>query len=172
MISNIPESLKEGRDERKEDDLKIIREKIDEISPGTTLQKEVFNPIRLGKYEAGKPARPIKVTCRTEKAKQFIIINASKIRQTTSDNRKKIWINSDQTRKERQAGKELRDQLKRRIAAGEVDLIIRGGKILKKTIRPDEETRGQKEQRPTTSTQADTGNQTGPSTAEGSESSE
>ena len=61
-------------------------------------------------------------------------MNARKIHQTTTDNRKKIWINKDQTRKERQTGKALRDELKRRIAAGETDLIIRGGKIIKKRV--------------------------------------
>ena len=140
--------------------------------------------MRCGRYEAGKPARPIKFTCRTEKAKQYILMNASKLHQTTSDNRKKIWINSDQTRKERQAAKELRDELKRRTAAGERDLFIRGGRILKKTPRPDdqnEETREQKEQQPTSQDDTDkqaepsTGSKSskcGPSTGEDSESSE
>ena len=134
VITNVPESKKTEREERRLDDLQTIKSKMEEIAPGTGLKNEVFNPFRLGTYEAGKPARPIKFSVRNEAAKEFILLNASKMHQTTTDNRKKIWINKDQTRKERQTGKALRDELKRRIAAGETDLIIRGGKIIKKRV--------------------------------------
>ena len=88
-------------------------------------------------YEAGKPPRPIKFTCRTEEAKKFILQNARKIKQTEKENKKKIWINNDLTRKEREAGKALRDELKRRTSAGEADLAIRSGKIVKKIARQE-----------------------------------
>ena len=137
VISNIPESQEEGTEARIIDDLMNVRKKIEDIAPGTPLATEVYNPIRLGRYEAGKPPRPIKFTCRTEDAKKFILQNARKIKQTVKENKKKIWINNDLTRKEREAGKALRDELKRRTSAGETDLVIRSGKIVKKIARQE-----------------------------------
>ena len=168
VISNIPESQKKEKEDRRLDDLQTIQKKMDEIAPGSTLRNEVYNPIRLGTFEAGKPPRTIKFTVKSEVAKKFILMNASKIHQTEKENKKKIWINNDLTRKERQAGKALRDELKRRIAAGEADLIIRGGRIVKKRSENlREETQGA-----TARPEEQSASKSGPSSVEGAATSE
>ena len=133
IISNIVECNDTDREIRKQADLKRVRAKLDEIAEG--LGNEVCDPIRLGRFEAGKAPRPIKVTVKTERTKMFILANARKIKQDQTDNRKKVWINEDQTKKEREAAKALREELKRRREAGEEDIVIRGVRIVKKVQR-------------------------------------
>ena len=142
IISNIEECTDNDREVRKQADLAKVRAKLEEISTG--LGSEVSQPVRLGRYEAGKPPRPIKVVVKSTHGKTFILANARKIKQTETDNRKKVWINADQTKKERDAARALRDELKRRREAGEEDIVIRGDRIVKRTrIENTNETNGE-----------------------------
>ena len=132
VISNIPESRAETAGERKEEDLKAVRAKIDELGFDGALGKEVVDPVRLGRFTIGQRPRMLRVTAKTEDAKKYIMQNASSIKQTETDNKKKIWFNHDLTEKERREDRELREELKRRRLAGETDLIIRRKQIVKK----------------------------------------
>ena len=60
--------------------------------------------------------------------KYNILKRASKLRHSSSYN--KVYISPDKTLKEREAAKELRVELKRRLSAGEKHLTIRRGKIV------------------------------------------
>ena len=148
IISNIVECNDNDREIRKQADLKRVKAKLEEIAEG--LGNEISDPIRLGRFEAGKPPRPIKVTVKSERVKGYILANARKIRQTETDNRKKVWVNADQTKKERDASKALREELKRRRDAGETDIVIWGTKIVKKVPRTD---RNEGDSRPAESTE-------------------
>ena len=130
VISNIPESSAENPEQRQAEDLQKVREKIDELGFEGRLGKQVVNPVRLGRFSVGQRPRLLRVSTLKEDDKKYIMQNASQIKQTETDNKKKVWFNHDLTPKERQADRELRDELKRRRLAGETELIIRRGKII------------------------------------------
>jgi len=106
-----------------------VRDKVNEALPG--LGDQIEAPVRLGRFSIGQRPRMLRVTAKTENAKKEIMKNASKIKQTASENRNKIWFNDDLTEKERMEGKKLREELKQRKEAGEKDIAIRRGKIVK-----------------------------------------
>ena len=65
--------------------------------------------------------------------KKSLLLNAKKLRQCTGD-LKNIYINPDLSYNERQVNRSLRQELSRRKEAGETDLIIYRGSIVKKQI--------------------------------------
>ena len=145
--------------EAKEDDLRRIREISSAICPSIE-QSDITEPIRLGRVNIGQEAkpRPIKVTVKTVKQKWDLIKNARHLkdikeiysRDNIQDDEEEgsentaarvimenetIYINPDLTRAERMEQKGLRDELKRRKALGEVDIMIKGNQIVKKQPR-------------------------------------
>ena len=99
------------------------------------------NPVRLGKIQMGKEARPRLLRVKLQKAEQVdsIMKNVGKMRDTVNagvnDPKKRIYINRDRTPKERDQFRKLQGDLKKRQQEGETDLMIRGDKIVKKGER-------------------------------------
>ena len=90
--------------------------------------------IRLVKLPAAKP-RPLLISVRDELCKREILRSAYKLSKIPKWSN--IYVSPDYTRKEREANKVLREELKRRKASGEVNLGIRNGRIVTKQPRPD-----------------------------------
>ena len=62
---------------------------------------------------------------------------ALKLRKSTNDQvRVHVFLNMDLTPEQRKHDNELRTELKRRRAAGELNLVIRNGKLHNKSTRP------------------------------------
>ena len=145
--------------EAKEDDLRRIREISSAICPSIE-QSDISEPVRLGRVNIGQEAkpRPIRVTVKTVKQKWDLIKNARHLKEIkeicSRDNiqdaeeeesentaarvimeNEIIYINPDLTRAERMEQKGLRDELKRRKAQGEMDIMIKGNQIVKKQPR-------------------------------------
>nr|CAH7741782.1 unnamed protein product [Callosobruchus chinensis] len=78
--------------------------------------------VRLGKQTGGK-IRPIRVTCNTEQQVSDIVRNAGKLKNSRFKN--KVFVATDRTPKQLAYFRELKDQLKERMDAGESDLKIR-----------------------------------------------
>ncbi len=79
----------------------------------------------------GKPA-PLLVVLRDADDRRILLKNAPKLRASTDAAVKaSVYINPDLTQMERQEGFALRSELRRRKAAGEVDIAIRKGVIVK-----------------------------------------
>jgi hypothetical protein len=128
IITNIPESEKADRDEKQQDDIKAVKNLVQQICPG--LEKEpITEPVRLGRVNAGSKPRLLKVKVQSHETKKEILKNARHLNRGKAQENK-IYINPDRTPAERQKDKELRQELKRRIGEGETDIGIRGGKIV------------------------------------------
>jgi len=140
VISNVPESKSTLPEDRRAEDLaaiKTILNKVSENGEGGVLE----HPVRLGKIQMGKEARPRLLRVKLQKAEQVdsIMKNVGKMRDTVNagvnDPKKRIYINRDRTPKERDQFRKLQGDLKKRQQEGETDLMIRGDKIVKKGER-------------------------------------
>ena len=118
--------MQEGEDQLK------IRSLMDELEIVNT--EESYKWIRIGKQNQQKP-RPIliKPKNRNENLKGQMLKNAKRLKNTKKEELKNIIITADQTIKEREESKKLREELRERREAGEQNLIIRGNKIVEKT---------------------------------------
>ena len=96
--------------------------------PGSHIVKVA----RLGNSTNGRP-RLLLATLDSEQHKRSIIKNAIKLSKSTTWN--KVYVSPDLTAKEREVNKALREELKRRRANGERDIIIKRGKIVSKCNR-------------------------------------
>jgi len=92
---------------------------------------EITKCIRLGKTIQNK-ARPVLITIPNSNKRSSILRSASSLRK--SEHHKDTFISPDMTPREREAAKELRAELRRRKSHGEVNIIIRRGKIV--TVNP------------------------------------
>ena len=81
--------------------------------------------------KASDKNRPLKVRLNSLSQWRFLLINARKL--YNSDKFSGTYINPDLSYKEIQALRELRQEMARRKTAGEKDIFIRRGQIVKKT---------------------------------------
>ena len=114
-----------------------IKEVVKKAVPDEEIK--IKKSFRLGKVNAGSRPRLIKFSVENEDIKERILKNAYKANsRTEKDPSKRIFINLDLTRKQREADKiqreKLKQDLKERKENGEKDIYIRGGKIVK--VRP------------------------------------
>ena len=113
----------------KTEDRKFFNSLTDNIGVGPV---DVTDIIRLGAKTSNK-IRPLRVQFNNLGHRRSVLINAKKLRDSSSDLFKGIFINPDLSMKERQAQKELRSELARRKENGEPDIFIRRGRIVKST---------------------------------------
>ena len=90
------------------------------------LDAKIVTIKRLGQ-QRGWP-RLLLVVLENEDIKRQILARSPRLRQ--SDSWKTVFITPDLTRQEREEGKRLRDELKRRRQNGESNLIIKRGRII------------------------------------------
>ena len=121
IVVNLRESGSANLSEAKEEDKKAFEGLLKEILPEDDIQ--VQNPIRLGRRQIGNKPRLLRVSVSEEKTKWNIIKNAHKLNSNGKRNYK-IYINPDQTLKEREEYKTLKEELDRRTAEGETNLKI------------------------------------------------
>ena len=105
----------------------------------TTMVREVFKIVihitrcfRVGRKRDDKP-RLLIISLDDIGTKHEILKNARELRNV--DGYGNIFISPDLTKSEREQGKKTRDELSRRRNAGEKDLVIWRGKIIKKTVQ-------------------------------------
>ena len=126
IIHNIPESKKLEAKERREEDLQEVGSLLEE---GLELKDfQVQSIVRLGKRMEDKH-RLIKVTVESVKTKREILSKTKKLKNDVKWSR--TFVTPDLTPTERNRSKLLREELKRRKAAGEEGLVIRRGLIVK-----------------------------------------
>ena len=109
----------------------------DLLSKIVEIEKEdIVNPVRLGKKKDEKP-RLLKISVKTEAMKKQIIMGARDLNMGVPFN-KRIYVNQDFTKKQRETYRNLRAEKKRRTDNGEENLVIRGEKIV--TLTPKQMT--------------------------------
>eukprot|EP00745_Piridium_sociabile_P001016 TRINITY_DN10638_c0_g1_i2.p1 TRINITY_DN10638_c0_g1~~TRINITY_DN10638_c0_g1_i2.p1 ORF type:complete len:318 (+),score=67.76 TRINITY_DN10638_c0_g1_i2:392-1345(+) len=129
IFTNVPESSEAEKDDKMKDEVKKVQNLIEKVCP-EQKKAQVKEPVRLGKANAGNRPRLLKVKVESVEAKREILRNAYSLNKGVTDQAKRIYINPDLTPTERQKNKELREELKRRIGEGEINIGIRGGKIV------------------------------------------
>ena len=134
IVVNLPESNKPTHEERKREDRDRVRDLVQKITdvPG----EEVNDPVRLGPVQIGQNVRPrlLKLVVRSEEAKIEIMRNVSRLNEGV-EFAERVYINNDSTPRERAKYRELKEEVQRRVEAGENDLIIRNLTIVKRKPR-------------------------------------
>ena len=100
---------------------------------GLKLEVMVTKFFRLGKAAPDK-IRPLLITTATVDSKLSILKSAHHLRSIDQYNN--VYISPDRTRQERESFRKLRAELKQRKDGGELNLIIRNGKIVAKRTVP------------------------------------
>ena len=130
VIYGMLEKKGENEKEKYEADCMNIKKLLRELN----MDIKHFEISRIGKQNIkGKP-RPIRIELNKESEKYEILRNAAKLRFTENEEFKKVIINTDMSLKEREFQKLLREELKERRQAGERNIKIRKGRI----VRTDE----------------------------------
>ena len=129
IFHNVPESHAEESSSRVADDIKLITDITKAIGVDNV---EVVNTDRLGQRKnSSSGGRLLRVQVSNLNTKKHILSNAKKLRNVKHEPIKGVYITPDLSIKERNAQKALRDELKRRKDAGEANLKISRGKIIK-----------------------------------------
>ena len=130
VIHNLPEETEGSPKDKAEKDEQKFKEMIRESMKMNVHPSKSF---RVGKKIEGKD-RLLIITVESVDVKQDILRSATELRNT--EEWRNVFITPDMTRQEREEGKRLRDELKRRRDAGQTGLVIRRGKIIKKADHP------------------------------------
>ena len=129
ILYNVPESQSGDTSVQNTHDTKFIFDIANKIEVGqidvtsiTQMGKKVDNKNRLMK---------VQVTNLSQKKRLLIMINAKKLKQCSGDFQN-IYFSPDLSYNERQANKLLQQELSHHKEAGETDLVIFRGSIVKK----------------------------------------
>lgn len=98
---------------------------------------EISKSFRLGKRNEGKN-RPLLITLANNYARSRILRSAKNLRKSSTY--QNVYISPDLSPKERETNKLLRQELRRRKESGEVNLIIKHGKIVSKQVNSNSPT--------------------------------
>lgn len=141
VIVNIPESEGETVDARNKKDKEKVVELVKKV---TGLEDvEILSPLRLGARPLGSKPRLLRVSVTSDEVKKKIMTNARKLNENVNDPKKRVYFNHDRTPKEREDFRQLRSELSER-QKFDPELIIRGGKIVKRTM---DEKKGRKHEK-------------------------
>ena len=129
VIHNMEESSGKDARERASKDAEKFKAMIRETMRIVVHTTKCF---RVGRKREGKP-RLLIISVDDLDTKHEILRHARDLRST--DEYGNIFITPDLTKSEREQGKRMREELDRRREAGEKDLVIWRGKIIKKSVQ-------------------------------------
>ena len=126
IIYGMPESdATDKKEEMLEDYRRIKQVYSDKVE---IEQNDLKHITRIGIKENDK-TRPIQITLSSQNKRKQILTNNMYLKLLDNDISTNIYVSTDRTKKQREADKELRAQLKRRKDQGEENLKIRNNKI-------------------------------------------
>ena len=126
IIFGMPEA---NTEDKKEEMLEDYRKISKVYHTKVALKKEDFTYIgRLGIKEAHK-MRPIKITLKEQKKRVELLTKNQDLKLLEDDASTNIYVSPDRTKKQREADKELRKELKKR-KVNDPNLVIRNSKIV------------------------------------------
>jgi hypothetical protein len=135
VVSNLPERTKANEedesDEESEDTTGLVTELITEGLGLDSIKIGSAKRVPEKRRDDGKP-RIIIVAMDDKEDKHEVLKASKKLRESTKQEWKKVYINPDLTKLQREKDFQLRQELKRRKEAGEKDLIIKSGRIIMK----------------------------------------
>ena len=137
VVHNLPESKAASQGERTSEDISLFQEALKDT---LKVKVSVSKAFRVGRTDTGRD-RLLIVTLDTPGVKQDILRMAPQLR--SSDKWGNVYITPDLSRTEREAARKLREELATRRRAGETDIMIRRGKIVKSdnNARPENNAR-------------------------------
>ena len=150
VVHNLAESSGESYAEIVEQDVKKF---VEMIKDALSLHVRVVRAFRVGKKSQTKPRLLIVCTDNAE-VKTDVLKMAPQLRQNAEYSN--IYITPDLTWREREEGRKLREELARRREAGEENLVIRRGKIIRLMPEDKRRTAGRPEQNDGSSSDAAT----------------
>ena len=125
VIHNLPEAAGVSKEDRAAHDLRLFQDLVKDMFH---MSVAVARSFRVGRSVENR-ARLLIVTLETPGVKQDILRLAPQLR--SSEKYGNVYITPDLTPAEREAAKKLRDELSARKKAGEVNITIRRGKIVR-----------------------------------------
>ena len=142
VVHNLPEQEGSSLAERMENDQLLFKEVIKE---GLNLIIRPTKAFRVGKRIGDRP-RLLIVTLESTDVKAELLRMASQLRHLSKW--KRIYVTPDLTKKDRDDAKRLRDELATRKQAGEENLVIRRGRIVRLAAESQLSTRPSSENAP------------------------
>ncbi len=129
IFVNVPENVGKDSDVK---DKEMLDTLVKKILPDEEVSIE--ENARLGKVNIGNLPRLLKIKVKTADIKWKILKNAAKLNEGTNvtDPRKKIYVNLDYTKKEREVNKALRTELRNKSPEERSKYIIKNGKLIPK----------------------------------------
>ena len=137
VVHNLPENDSMMVAERSKRDHDLFK---DVIKEGLNIIINPTRSFRAGKMMADKP-RLLIVTLENEEVKSELLRMAPQLRHLTTW--KRIYVTPDLSKKEREEGKKLREELVRRRQDGEENIMIKRGRIMKIPVDDTAAERGQ-----------------------------
>lgn len=142
IVFNLQEKVCETKEEKHQEDLSLSVQVIKEI--GLDIDKEEIKEVhRIGKMqssqeergeECNRRPRPLLIKLNDTRVKWEIVRNGKRIKETGKEHLKRAIIVPDQTKKERERNKKLRDELKERRDNGEEGWFIRKGQLARRAF--------------------------------------
>ena len=141
IVHGVAESDATDTSQRETEDIDVIAAMMHEMDSDDVKATKI---VRLGKKpmvttnindNTPKP-RPIKLVLESEEQKIQVLKRAKNLRLAKEGGWETVFIHQDLTPKQREARKQLLQEMRERVAKGEGDLMIFNGKIVKRRPRP------------------------------------
>ena len=127
IVYGIPEIENEDENKKNETDHAHIKNLLNELK--TNVKN--YETSRIGRKIMDGKVRPIRIELNRESDKFEVLKKLENLRHTKNRTLKKAIITTDMSFKQREANKLLKEELKERRQAGEMNIKIRKGKIVK-----------------------------------------
>ena len=131
IIYGVPEAATEDKKEEMLEDYRKIKKAYE--GKATVNKEDLHHITRLGKKENNK-VRPIQITLASQNKRKELLTKNMNLKFLEDDTSTNIYVSPDRTKKQREADKLLRQELKHR-KKNEPNLVIRNSKIV--SFRPD-----------------------------------
>ena len=130
ILHNVPESESDEVKDRIAHDFEQTKSILQHLDvPDAVI---IDKPVRLGKRGSDKP-RLMRVSFADKNVKKSVVSHAAKLRESSSNAFRKVYVTPDLTYQQRQANRKLREELQRRRESGESNLKISRGQIVQAT---------------------------------------
>ena len=143
-IPEAPEEIEEDNGEvrvstpteRKQHDLQKLSQLKQDDNQLELKDNDIESVFRIGAKRENMP-RMLCVRLRSPEVRSRLLENSPSLRKSKLAWKKKVYINPDLTKEQRERNQHARNELKRRKENGETDLIIRNFEVVKRPTRRD-----------------------------------
>ena len=127
VIYGIPEpNLEDKKEEMLEDFRKLKKAYSDRVE---LKEEDIGHITRIGIKENNK-IRPVQISLKSPNKRKDLLTKNMNLKLLENNISTNLYVSPDRTKKQREADKELRAELKRRKDGGEANLVIRSNKIV------------------------------------------